>query len=319
MSYRLEPHRPVHQSVRKIAASQIEDLIAEHGNGAASPVAVHEARKVLKRLRALLSLIRQGLGGDELAREKERLRGIAGTLAGARDAYVMIETATMLQNGAMPRNCKATAEALMTLLEARRADADAEAGSDDRGAGLPVDALQEAREALKGLHLDAVGFGEVLNGFVKTYGRGRKLQVEAAESGADSEGFHDLRKQVQQHWRHLQLLSNSWPKALRPQIVLAHELAEVLGKDHDLAVLADFVREHSGQIGPAKGIDAYLRQCAAAQHQLRARAEVLARRLYAEKPKALGDRIRVYWETAKAMGKFKAQDKGASKELALIT
>lgn len=316
MSYRLEPQRSVHQSVRKIASSQIEDLLAEHGKGEASPVAVHEARKVLKRLRALLSLIRQGIDDDHLAQEKQRLRAIAGTLAGARDAHVMIETATSLRSAAMPKSCEPTASALMTLLEARRGAKEGAANAAETR--LPVDALQEARAALKALPLGDVGFSEVLSGFVKTYGRGRKLHAEAAEGGADSEAFHELRKQVQQHWRHLQLLSNAWPKALRPQIALAHELAEILGRDHDIAVLAAFVREHGDQLGPPKCVEAYLAECAATQDQLREHAGVLATRLYAEKPKALGERIKIYWETAKAIGKVKTQVTGNAEELALI-
>jgi CHAD domain-containing protein len=315
MSYRLEPRRSVPQSVKRIAASQIEDLLAQHGKGAASPVAVHEARKALKRLRALLSLVREGVEADDLQRERLRLRDIAGSLAGARDAHVMIETAIALQNGTMQRSCQATAETVMTLLEGRRDKAEATLAAD--AGRLPIDAFEDARRALEALPLDDVGFEQVLGGFAKTYHRGRKRYFEASQNGADDEGFHDLRKDVQQHWRHLQLLCNAWPKVMRPQIALARELGEALGKHHDLSVLAAFVRDNAGTLGQGKGIDAYLRLCAKVQGKLRAHTEPLARRLYAEKPKAIAERIRVYWETAKALGNAKTADAGNAKTLTL--
>jgi CHAD domain-containing protein len=309
MSYRLKPRQSVHQGVKRIAAAQIEDLLDEHGNAPPSPTSVHEARKALKRLRALLNLIRMGLNEDDLEREKQRLRDIAGSLAGARDAQVMVETASTLQNGEMPRAGQTTARVLMTTLEKRRDEAEEKLA--DGHARLPVHAFREAQDALETLPLGDLGLDEVLEGFTKTYQRGRKLHAEIAQGGADDERFHDLRKQVQQHWRHLQLFCNVWPKMLRPQIALAHELAETLGKDHDLSVLAAYVRDNAGTLGPSKGVDAYLRLCEKAQEKLRSDADLLGRRLYAEKPKAIRERMRTYWQTARELSKEKGKGKAA--------
>jgi CHAD domain-containing protein len=303
MTYRLEPLSSVDQSVRRIALSQIEDLLAEHGQGAASPVAVHEARKALKRLRALLSLIRSALDEKDLQREKQRLRSIAGTLAGARDAHVMIETAKALSKGDMLRSCEATAGALMTLLEEKRGEAERQFSG--HAVRLPVDQFQEARSALEALPLDDLGFEQVLDGFVATYRRGRKLFAAVFKADVEDERYHDLRKAVQQHWRHLQLLSNAWPKALRPQVALAHELAEALGRDHDLSVLSAFVRDNAGRIGEDRDLETYLQLCATSQKDLREEASLLARRLYAEKPKAIRERMRTYWLTARELEKAK--------------
>ena len=309
MTYRLKPRQPVHQGVRRIAVAQIEDLLGDHGNSSASSTSVHEARKALKRLRALLSLIRPGLSNNDLHREKQRLREIAGVLAGARDAQVMVETADGLGNGTMPRSCQVTAGALMTILEKRRNQAEEKLG--DGHTHLPVQAFREAQQEFEGLSLGDLGLDEVLEGFTKTYRRGRHLYAEIAEGGAEDERFHDLRKEVQHHWRHLQLLCNIWPRMMRPQIQLAHELAETLGRDHDISVLAAFVRDNAGELGPARSVEAYLRLCGKTQEALRGEADLLARRLYAEKPKALRERMRTYWQTARELRKEKAKDKAS--------
>ena len=67
------------------------------GQGAGDPAqagarTVHETRKALKRLRALLVLLRPELGAKRYARENAALRDCGRRLAGARDAEVMLGT-----------------------------------------------------------------------------------------------------------------------------------------------------------------------------------------------------------------------------------
>ena len=49
---------------------------------------MHETRKALKRLRALVRLLREELGEQAFERENAALRDVARRLAGARDAEV---------------------------------------------------------------------------------------------------------------------------------------------------------------------------------------------------------------------------------------
>jgi CHAD domain-containing protein len=298
MTYRLDPLRPTGESVRIIAAAQIGDVIAKFGGGPLSVTAIHETRKALKRLRALLGLVRGGSPGEDLRREKQRLRAIAHSLAGARDAHVMIATAAGLENEEMPRACRPVSRLLMKRLRQRE---QAEALSLGQGR-LPVAALGEAQAGLQALPMDSLNFSDVLDGFTQAYRLGRRLAGEIFQADVEDERFHDLRKQVQQHWRHLQLVSNAWPKGLRPQIMLARELSETLGKDHDIALLAALAREQESP-EPGKRFEAYADFCASQQRKLRRHAELLARRLYAEKPKAARRRIRAYWETAVEAGR----------------
>lgn len=299
MNFRLQPNAPLHQSAKAIAIAQVDDIMASGGLAAAAPKAVHEARKTIKRLRALFSLIGDGIAPGDLKRERQRLRDLAGSLAGARDAHVMSETARSLAEDGMPRGCRPVSEAVAALLEERRAAADsAMIGGDGRS---PLKGFEDLRDALDALSLAELRLEGVLSGLAKTYRAGRDLHGPVFASGVHDEAFHDLRKQVQRHWRHLQLVSGAWPKALRPQIGLAHELGEMLGRDHDLAVLAAFVRDNAESIGSSKGREAYVSLIGKVQVRLRAHASVLAQRLYAEKPKALKTRVRVYWRTAGAL------------------
>ena len=60
-------------------------------------VAVHETRKALKRLRALLRLVRPAIGEDAFKRENAQLREIGLSLSGARDRHVLLETVNKLE------------------------------------------------------------------------------------------------------------------------------------------------------------------------------------------------------------------------------
>lgn len=298
MTYRLEPQRSLTQTVRQIAAAQIGEVLTEFGKAAPSATAVHETRKAIKRLRALLQLIRHGVNPDDLRREKQRLRHVAHSLAGARDAQVMLETACKLKDGPLSETAQGASQLLIGLLEKQRVSAEAKLST--KAGTLPLAELEQARAAMRTLPLDSLTLDKVFDAFTEAYRRGRKRHA-ALRADSHDEGFHDLRKDVQKHWRHLQLFSEAWPKTMRPYVSLARSLSETLGEDHDLAVLAVYVRENSGKLGPMRGVEAYLRACASRQTKLRQHADLLARRLYAEKPGALCRRIAAYWSTAESL------------------
>src|SRR5207248_3816389 len=83
------------QGLRRMALAQLDlavEMLATE-NGAVSPSeAIHEVRKALKRLRALLSLVSAQLGEEAVARDRAVLRRVARRLAGSRDAEVMVAT-----------------------------------------------------------------------------------------------------------------------------------------------------------------------------------------------------------------------------------
>jgi CHAD domain-containing protein len=157
--------------------------------------------------------------------------------------------------------------------------------------------LVEARKAFAGLTLEDDDFAVIAKTLESDYRKARRGFATAYRLGED-EAFHDWRKHVRRHWRQLVLVAPSWSKALRPQVALARDLAEILGEDHDLSVLADRVRADAKQLGPAPQVRAYLELCRRGQAELRSLAEPLAARLLAEKPSSLAARLTAYWMTA---------------------
>src|SRR5439155_11850092 len=83
------------EGLKRMALAQldlaIEMLAADNGAVSASE-AVHEARKALKRLRALEALLSDQLGEEVVDRDTDVLRRVGRRFAGSRDAEVMIAT-----------------------------------------------------------------------------------------------------------------------------------------------------------------------------------------------------------------------------------
>ena len=62
-------------------------LESRHGDDA-----VHEARKVCKRIRAALRLLRESVGSGVYRRENSMVRGAAKPLTAVRDAFILRKT-----------------------------------------------------------------------------------------------------------------------------------------------------------------------------------------------------------------------------------
>ena len=86
-AYRIDPAQPVPDEVRRVARGRIDHAIDElRGTSDSTPAeAVHEARKDMKKLRALLRLVRGELGERVYQAENTCFRDTARELAGVRD------------------------------------------------------------------------------------------------------------------------------------------------------------------------------------------------------------------------------------------
>src|SRR5262245_3310108 len=94
MAYRLSFADDVASSVRSCAREQLAGAAEQLERADGDPVkAVHEARKHLKKTRALLRLVRPALGREAYRSENDALRDTGLALSGARDADVRVQTA----------------------------------------------------------------------------------------------------------------------------------------------------------------------------------------------------------------------------------
>ena len=239
MAYRFKLQEPLAQEVRRVALEQIDIAEEKLASKDDIPDAIHDARRSLKRLRALIRLVRPAIGDAAYRRESERVAGTARLLSGARDVHVMRLTATKLESrfGPLPDGA---GKRLNALLAADAAAIPSDAGKDGRAQALKR--LKQTRKFFAGHALDDIAFPALAEGLERCYRKGRRGFRDAFRKPSD-ESFHAWRKSVQRHWRHMQLISRAWPEALSARADEAKELSRLLGEDHDLAVLLAKVTE----------------------------------------------------------------------------
>ncbi|MBS3805727.1 MAG: CHAD domain-containing protein [Oleiphilaceae bacterium] len=301
MSYQLGYNERVQESIRRIGREQIDKAIGEIDNPDLDRhEAIHQVRKRCKRLRALVRLVRPALGRS-YQRENGCFRGIARDLSGIRDEQSMVEALERLLESLKDAE-RHPFDPALSELRARRDAAAASAGQD------PEALLAEARKSLKKARnrvgkwqLNAGGFGAVDGGFNKTYKRGHKA-IKRAYKTDKTQDFHEWRKRVKYHVHHLDLLRPLWPRVTKAWRKEAKVLADILGDDHDLAILDELLESEGERLAESPTRRQLQQIIRKKQQRLRREALEISHRLYAEKPGALRKRWKSYWRTWQAFG-----------------
>ena len=254
-----------------------------------------------RRYAARCRLAHEALG-EAYSRENGFYRDAARTISEARDAQAVLETLEGLKGVYSDQLAKNMTKPVREALEARR---DAVAERLDLDARLEeVAALaRQGRERIEGLSLERDGFGALAEGLARTYGRGRDARKAAYE--ADSvQHFHEWRKRAKYHRYHLKILRCCWPEMLEPHHNEVHRLTDLLGEDHDLAVLQEALEAVAPEVEDPRAIQALLGLVDRRSQELRAQARPVGRRLYGEEPRALVRRTRAYWRAWREEGEM---------------
>lgn len=288
-AYHLRAGEPLPEGIVRIAQGRIDHAMDElRGKSDSTPEeAVHEARKDMKKLRALLRTVRTELGEAAFERENMCFRDVGRELATARDSDVMLETLAALE---LPTGL---ARELRQAIQGQRAGNGGSAGRSAAAAGV-VSMLREARRRVDGWPLERDSFGALGDGLERSYRRGRR-DFKAVRENPSVDGLHEWRKRVKELWYQHTLLRPLWPPVMQAVGDEAHELADRLGDDHDLALLADWVRVHAAAVDPE-----FFEVVDRRRLELQFEAMALGTRLYADKPSAYVSRLKRLWNAAPA-------------------
>lgn len=295
MDYELRHGEPVDEMVRRLCREQV-DRVERTLTDADVDVhdGVHEARKAFKRIRAAIRLVRPSLG-DSYPLENAWYRDRARALSPVRDATALVATVDELGEIFSGQRDHAFVDRARTALLKRREDLAAREGGVRRLLDSLVDDLGDARERITGWTLDTDGFEAVGPGLAKTYGRGRSA-VTAAYGAPSGDKVHELRKRAKYHRLHTQVLVPLWPDLLKPRLKAAHRLTDLLGDHQDLQVLRSTLRDEPHLLDQPRDTQVLVGAVDRRQAELRAEAEPLARRIFAETPKAAAARFGAFWE-----------------------
>jgi CHAD domain-containing protein len=297
MPYRLRIDEGVQDGVRRCAREQLDRAIGQLTEQVADePVdAVHDARKALKQERSLLRLARGTVDPAQRRRENAALRDAARMLSAARDAEVMLQALDALSEEFTGQVPQAAFDAIRHRLEAER-DPARERLLESGLTSLMADELRVIPTRIDDWRLGREGWKAIRPGLDTGYRRGRRA-FERARATPTVDNLHEWRKRAKDLWYALRLLKPVSPDIIGGHADEAHALSDLLGDDHDLALLRETLRTGVGDV--PVDVDAVIELIDRRRDQLQAEAMQVGERLYAERPKAFRRRMRSYWKATR--------------------
>lgn len=293
MAYRIKRKESVRKAVRRLGCERIRHAI-DGLRGNDLPEAIHGARKDIKKIRAVLRLVRAQIPKSEFRQHIRILRKAAARLSAPRDADVKAEALRKLawhfKRELAPRTLRLfqpqlRARSEATLKEFRRR----------QGVAAVVKLLDRDYRLLRRLEVKGSGWNSLAPGVKDCHREGRRAYL-LARAEPSPEKFHDWRKCAKDLWYYMRLLRRAAPEEMEAITTELETLGQHLGDDHDLAVLAAELEELCPGHKWHREFEALNRVIKIRQGELRAAALSLGARFYSEKPSAFCARIAGYWK-----------------------
>ncbi len=265
----------------------LDAALAQLSNGRRpTDTRIHDTRRTLKRARALLSLLRPALVGEDHRFCRDRLIDAGRALADLRDERVLQQTLRRMWRLAGLPPSSPTLRKLS--LEFGQVDATPD---DERRvicAAIASRSIGAARHCLASTSLLSTRTSPLGARLRRIYRRGRRQYRSLGPSSPAAE-WHEWRKQVKQYEYILQVPGPGLSGPLDTTARTAHALAGRLGEDHDLAMLLDRLCASSAAKHPTARL---LEAIEGRREGLQRRALNLGAVLYAEPPREIERRLR---------------------------
>jgi len=295
MPYCLKRQRSVASEVRRLAEKQLGLAIAELRTigDRRSDQRIHEARRHVKKVRAMLRLVQPAIG-DRGHAINRRLRAASRLLGPIADGRAVV--GTFLRAGHRDRAWQRTLQAIQAALVQRAARIDGQAER-DRVLPIVTRLLRAERRRVAGWTLNAGGFDAVAPGLEKSVRRARKAMNRSLRHLSGHE-YHVWRRRVKDLWFQVRLLEARCGDGLSDDERTLEALDDCLGEYHNVLLLQEILTTEGlvAQRHAARGLRLLRRY----QAELRSRAASLGRRLFDDKPGHFVDRVERLWHASRA-------------------
>ncbi|MEM7543128.1 MAG: CHAD domain-containing protein [Pseudomonadota bacterium] len=295
MTYQFARGELFGEGIERVAHEEIDTAITHlTARSGDAGLHVHEARKSLKKLRALIRLVR-GHDKRKFQTNNQAFRSLAHALSQWREADVAHKTAQAFC--ARSRN-KANIHRWRLICRALRPNHNGVLSSckEMRRQSLPiVSAFNSAKRHLSiGKSKKKTNDFELIRQGVRAVHRQMLRDFQATKDGLSPDASHEWRKSTKYHWYHIRLLERAMPRVLKPYRLKLEKLGEILGEEHDLADLMAFIGNlHLSELTTADRTAIY-RDIKDRRLKLRTRSLDLGETIARESTNALLNRLETY-------------------------
>ena len=290
MAYQLEKGEPLLKGIYRIGKEEQKATLAALSTIEDPHKGIHQARKHLKKLRALIRLIRDQLGRNSYKDGNIYYRDIGRHLAALRDITSLIEISIQLQEQYAQIIGHEGFEHLLQLLTQERKRIQKEKPQKQLFK-KEVQLIKKDKTRFTKPSKPVYSIENALKSLTRVYKRGVR-GFQKAQILPEAEGMHDWRKRVKYLWHHFQLIEQAWPALMICYIEILKNLADELGDYHDLALLQEKTQLLKKNL--PEGFAKKLWKIAEKEKKNKlSEALNLGQLIYAERPKAFRRRMAV--------------------------
>jgi CHAD domain-containing protein len=293
MSFALRQDESIPKGVRRAVGKQLKNAAANLNPGRDSiDERIHSVRKSLKRVRSVVRLVRFSIGEPAYRHENEAFRDAARPLSEVRDAKVLIEAVDKLEKLSRRENKEALFRPVRKMLQKRQRDVRDKLLEKKNTLSDAAEAVEKGIGRLKDWTDFPANEKHISKGIKQVYRSGRKA-LEEVKAEPSVETLHEWRKQTKYLRHQLELLAPGWPKVVSELITQAVEIGDLLGEDHDLAVLCSILK-HDSNLSTAS--DEVFEMIEHRRSKLQADAVPKGESLFRERPADFVGRLMAYWK-----------------------
>ncbi|WP_439181652.1 CHAD domain-containing protein [Carboxylicivirga taeanensis] len=194
---------------------------------------VHEVRKALKRIRALLRLIRWDIGEELFLRENRKFRELGRQLSALRDYHVII---THLASHFEAQELQIPEANYIRLVEHVNQLKETELKQlvDQKTLVAIKNEMSFAREELANYPLESLGPHTIKHGVSHIYNQCLD-KITESQLKLDDHPLHELRKKVKYLLNQMTLIQEVWPDFFKHYSLSLKRASDLLGDDHNIA------------------------------------------------------------------------------------
>ena len=313
--YRLEfgQREPLSLALYRVCLFEIDDAIASIRQPLDRAEGVHAARKAMKRIRAMLRMVRDEIGPQIFRAENTVMRDVGRVLSPVRTAHVLWLLAREVTAG-LGDAISETAEA--HLLDALESISRREATAvldDEQTIADALTTLLVTRSRFESWpvvdtdvsipnaprHRIPDSFAAIEPGIRRVYRRGRRAMAHVGSSPT-AHTFHEWRKRVKYLQYQMEALHLVWPEVIGGEAEALGTLGETLGEEHDLAELGHLIMAQPALVPDDAGRRNLLVEIARRRLHLQTVAMRIGATTFHEQPRDFTARIGSYWAAARS-------------------
>lgn len=268
-----------------------ETVSALNGTEVDRQVAIHTARKGCKRFRGFLRLVKSAFRTD-FSSVDAGVRNAAFGLSSLRDKDVLVKRLAELRKLRGKSISAADFATIQNQLTCQNTRSGKNSQTEEQQIADFLTSLQAVVEQIPNWNLRCKMSKAARVGFRQTYRQGHKA-LKLAWRRPSTDNLHRWRKWVKYHEHQMRFMSDSWKGNAAERIERLQLLSEVLGDDHDLAIILEKIEAQSIDRKTAQfaGYKKLLQAISTRRERLQSRAFKLGRLLYRRRPAELMNKL----------------------------